>query len=140
MKQISIRTKLGALLIIPVIILTIAFAISIMFSKDVRDELKLLIFDKVYSAQTNLIEADRDLYQANLAVIHIVESDTEEDLKNNQIDYEENIGQITKRVQTSQQLLQDSEAYKTLGHEKSGNNMEQNFVAFKRIFNAGKPK
>ena len=134
MKQISIRTKLGALLIIPVIILTIAFAISIMFSKDVRDELKLLIFDKVYSAQTNLIEADRDLYQANLAVIHIVESDTEEDLKNNQIDYEENIGQITKRVQTSQQLLQDSEAYKTLGHEKSGNNMEQNFVAFQENF------
>lgn len=134
MKQISIRTKLGALLIIPVIILTIAFAISIMFSKDVRDELKLLIFDKVYSAQTNLIEADRDLYQANLAVIHIVESDTVEDLKNNQIDYEENIGQITKRVQTSQQLLQDSEAYKTLGHEKSGNNMEQNFVAFQENF------
>ncbi|KOY79910.1 HAMP domain-containing protein [Lysinibacillus macroides] len=134
MKQISIRTKLGALLIIPVIILTIAFAISIMFSKDVRDELKLLIFDKVYSAQTNLIEADRDLYQANLAVIHIVESDTAEDLKDNQANYEENIGQIAKRVQTSQQLLQDSVVYKTLSHEESGNTMEQNFVAFQENF------
>ncbi|GLC90417.1 methyl-accepting chemotaxis protein [Lysinibacillus piscis] len=134
MKQISIRTKLGALLIIPVMILTIAFAISVMFSKDVRDELKQLIFDKVYSAQTNLIEADRDLYQANLAIIQMVESDTEKDLKASLADYKENVGQITDRVQTSQQLLQELEVYKTLGHEISGNTMEQNYIAFQENF------
>lgn len=134
MKHWSIRIKLGMLFFLPVIILIILFIANMLLNQQSFNHLKTLLYDKVYTAQTSLIEADRDLYQANLALIHMLDSTNDQKFEIAKASYEENIEQVTRRVQTARQLLQDADVFTTLLHEQSGQTMEQNFDRFNENF------
>lgn len=134
MKHWSIRTKLGLLFSMPIILLIVIFIVNMLLSQQSFTHLKTILYDEVYTAQTSLIEADRDLYQANLAIIHMFESTSNQAIDANKKDYEENIEQVTQRVQKARQLLEGTDAFTTLMHEQSGQTMAQNFDLFNENF------
>ncbi|MCT6924980.1 HAMP domain-containing methyl-accepting chemotaxis protein [Metasolibacillus sp.] len=134
MKHWSIRTKLGLLFSMPIILLIVIFIVNMLLSQQSFTHLKTILYDEVYTAQTSLIEADRDLYQANLAIIRMFESTSNQEIDANKKDYEENIEQVTQRVQKARQLLEGTDAFTTLMHEQSGQTMAQNFDLFNENF------
>lgn len=134
MKHWSIRTKLGLLFSMPIILLIVIFIVNMLLSQQSFTHLKTILYDEVYTAQTSLIEADRDLYQANLAIIRMFESTSNQEIDANKKDYEENIEQVTQRVQKARQLLEGTDTFTTLMHEQSGQTMAQNFDLFNENF------
>ncbi|WPK11217.1 HAMP domain-containing methyl-accepting chemotaxis protein [Lysinibacillus louembei] len=134
MKHWSIRTKLGLLFSMPIILLIVIFIVNMLLSQQSFTHLKTILYDEVYTAQTSLIEADRDLYQANLAIIRMFESTSNQEIDANKKDYEENIEQVTQRVQKARQLLEGTDAFTALLHEQSGQTMAQNFDLFNENF------
>ncbi|WP_342558895.1 methyl-accepting chemotaxis protein [Metasolibacillus sp. FSL K6-0083] len=134
MQHWSIRIKIGLLFFIPIIILTTILILNMLLNQQNFNALKTLLYDKVYTAETSLIEADRDLYQAHLAIIRMLESTSTQNYETEYASYEENIEQVSSRVQTAFQLLQETEAFTTLIHEQSGQTMEQSFNDFHESF------
>ena len=69
------KAPLGVLLIGATLVLVVALIVSVIFSstqmKSIEKNDEELYFDMLYTISTDLINADRDLYQAMLAAVHV---------------------------------------------------------------------
>lgn len=101
MKKLNIREKL-LMMVLPLAILTvIVVAVYSMLVNSVSAQSKSLYFDQLYEANSTLINADRDFYQAYTAMLSFISSDPETLADGGAqliADYEENIAQTIERV------------------------------------------
>ncbi|MCR4650866.1 MAG: methyl-accepting chemotaxis protein [Lachnospiraceae bacterium] len=127
MKNISIFWKI-VIVTIPLIIMLILSAVGMKANMiDVCEDSERVYLDMLYEINSNLLEADRDFYQAQLAFTRFsqVPGASEEEIAS----YEENIGQIIERVGHARELASTTESlYK---NTLSG---DQNFEAVAKEF------
>lgn len=103
MKNLRISGKLLAM-VLPLAALVIAvLAVGIGLITDATAKSKSLFYDQLYQANSTLINADRDFYQAYLSMMKLIASreNATEEMKTARIaDYDENIEQTKERVET----------------------------------------
>ncbi len=102
MKKLRISGKLLAM-VLPLAVLVVAvLAVSIGLITDATAKSKSLFYDQLYQANSTLINADRDFYQAYLSMMKLIASrdNATEEMKATRIaDYDENIEQTKERVE-----------------------------------------
>lgn len=102
MKNLRIRGKL-LLMVIPLVILAVGImVVSIGLINSATANSKSLFYNQLYEANSTLINADRDFYQAYLSMMKLIASrdSATEDMRAARIaDYDENIEQTKERVE-----------------------------------------
>lgn len=107
MKNLRIRGKLLAM-VLPLAILVVAIlavAVSLVTSSTTKS--KSLFYDQLYQANSTLINADRDFYQAYLSMMKMIASRNSATGDNASLidDYNENIEQTKERVETVNSIV-----------------------------------
>lgn len=107
MKNLRIRGKLLAM-VLPLAILVVAIlavAVSLVTSSTTKS--KSLFYDQLYQANSTLINADRDFYQAYLSMMKMIASRNSATGDNTSLidDYNENIEQTKERVETVNSIV-----------------------------------
>ena len=107
MKNIKILPKF-IIILLPVS-LVIAALLVIMYNvtNNTRDEMEDVLYGELYEGSTNLINADRDFYQAYVAAILSTHED--EDVDAQMADLDENYQQVLDRVATAVKAIEDDE-------------------------------
>ena len=99
MKNIKVLPKF-IILLVPVAALIVALLISMITNiNSTASETEEVLYDELYAASTNLINADRDFYQAYVAAILM--SQPNEDPDEQLADLDENYQQVCDRVSTA---------------------------------------
>ncbi len=104
----------------------------------IYEETQNLFYDKLYTINTTLINADRDYYQASLAVAEIImfrHDLSEEELQAEISDYNENAQQTIDRVHEALELAKTVPSLYTDTVSENGNNFEQLGAKFESSFN-----
>lgn len=108
MKKLKIRGKL-MLMVVPLVVFTIALVIIYtVLVRNVSSRSKELYYNQLYEANSTLINADRDFYQAYTALLkNIVLGKWSEDNGASYItDFEENIEQTKERVEQVEVIVE----------------------------------
>lgn len=134
MKKVPVKFQLAILLAIPIIVFYAVFSITYTLNYNTQTQLKELLYEQAYQGSTNLIEADRDMYQARLSVVQMLSSTSVDKLNAEKEFYSENIQQVTERVQVASELLQNDSTLNNMKHETSGKSLAQNVEEFKTNF------
>ncbi len=135
------RAPLGVLLIGISSVLVLTLVISIFISsnkmKQIEKKDSELYYDMLYTISTNLINADRDLYQAASAAIHLnayIQYLPPEMVQMHIADYHDNCQQVYDRVAESAKLAQTrSDLYNDYKTE-SGSSFAQLYSSFDSQF------
>ncbi|MBD5445306.1 MAG: methyl-accepting chemotaxis protein [Lachnospiraceae bacterium] len=101
MKNLRIRAKLLAMVLPLAILVVVLLVVATGLTTNVSSRSKSLFYDQLYQANSTLISADRDFYQAYLSMMKLIASrdNATEDMKAARIaDYDENIEQTKERV------------------------------------------
>ena len=101
MKNLRIRAKLLAMSLPLEILVVVILAVAVGLVTNAASRSKSLFYDQLYQANSTLINADRDFYQAYLSMMKLVasrDSATEEMKATRIADYDENIEQTKERV------------------------------------------
>lgn len=103
MKNLRISGKLLAM-VLPLVVLVVGvLVVGIGLITNATAKSKSLFYDQLYQANSTLINADRDFYQAYLSMMKVIAvrgSGTEGDNAERIADYDENIEQTKERVGT----------------------------------------
>ncbi len=128
MKNISVKIKLFLCTIPTLIILITASSIFAVMIRSTYLESKDVYFDTLYEINNNLINADRDFYQAMQAStdqFHMMREkadiSSDKNTRNNQV-YEENVQQVKDRVDAAEKAATDIEDLYTEYTDASGKN------------------
>ena len=103
MKNLRIRAKLLAMSLPLEILVIVILAVAIVLVTNATSRSKSLFYDQLYQANSTLISADRDFYQAYLSMMKVVALRgiaTDDDNVSRIADYDENIEQTKERVET----------------------------------------
>ena len=103
MKNLRIRAKLLAMSLPLEILVVVILAVAIVLVTNATSRSKSLFYDQLYQANSTLISADRDFYQAYLSMMKVVALRgiaTDDDNVSRIADYDENIEQTKERVET----------------------------------------
>lgn len=139
------KAPLGLLLIGISTVLVLTLVISIILNatkmKSIEQADEELYYDMLYTISTNLINADRDLYQADTAVLNInayAQYLPPEQIKQNVSDYYENCDQALDRVKQAVALAQTNDDLWTEHTTSDGRTFSQVYPAFESQFNSWK--
>lgn len=134
MKNLRIRGKLLAMILPLAILVVVILAVAVSLVTSSTTKSKSLFYDQLYQANSTLINADRDFYQAYLSMMKVIASRNSATEDNASLidDYNENIKQTKERVETVNSTVAkypDLSAYSLNGitikseYEKFQNNM-----------------
>ena len=139
------RAPLGLILfgISAVLVLTLIISIFINASKmkKIEKDDQELYFDMLYTISTELINADRDLYQAESAALHLnaYAQYLPEDMKKSHVqDYYDNCQQAYDRVKDAANLAKSNEDLSTDHKSADGKTIGQLYSEFETSFNTWK--
>lgn len=129
LRNIKIRNKL-LLLIIPMGIMLIGSLIFFALkSTDINDQSKQTLYDELYVSTAQILNADRDFYQAAIAEkeLYSLSRSLSVEAKAELIAaFEENSAQTYERINSAlENISANTELYSTFVHEASGLSMEQ---------------
>lgn len=139
------KAPLGLLLIGISTVLVLTLVISIILNatkmKSIEQADSELYFDMLYTISTGLINADRDLYQAETAVLYInayAQYLPPEQIKQHVSDYYENCEQALDRIKAAAALAQTNNDLWTEHTTSDGRTFSQVYPAFESQFNSWK--
>ncbi len=112
MKKSSLTMKFACIML-PMVLLLVAMAVAMgMVSNSIATTMEHTIYDVVYMANTNLINGERDMYQAMVADLNMHEAISTEDASDNRHGYDVNLGQTRDHLATAVELISsDPKAY-----------------------------
>lgn len=112
MKKTSLKSKF-AVIMLPMLLLIAGLSVTIHFlANSIAKGMEHTLYDMVYMANTNLINGERDMYQALVADLNMKSADSNEDRDDNRHGYDVNFKQTQDRLATAVELMQtDSKAY-----------------------------
>lgn len=99
--KFSVKTKLLAVLMIPILALGISSFLSLSLVKSSNDNLKHVLYDNGYQLNYYMLNADRDMYQAYSAVQLFLTTGENGALD----DYRANITQVDERLEKAVDIL-----------------------------------
>ncbi len=141
MKNISVKIKLFLCTIPTLIILVTASTVFATMIRSTYLDSKAVYYDTLYEINNNLINADRDFYQAMQAStdqFHMMREKggivSDKNSKNNQA-YEENVQQVKDRVNAAEKAASDIEDLYTEYTDANGKNFSTICDEFYVIFN-----
>lgn len=128
-RNIKISAKL-LLMIVPVFITILVLTVILIFSRiSMFNESKTSLYDELYLSTAEILNADRDFYQAVVAELNILFSSdtlTEEDIAQNRQDYIDNAGQTYDRISSAiSRIKGNDDIYLNYIHEGTGKNVQQ---------------
>ncbi len=111
MKNLGLRIKIGLIVIPLVLALLASLIVGIIRMKQIEEQTSEIYYDVLFQVTDNVINADRDFYQALLAHENYAfnTSATPEDLKGYAADVEENAQQTYDRVHTALDIASGEE-------------------------------
>ncbi|MCR5584013.1 MAG: methyl-accepting chemotaxis protein [Lachnospiraceae bacterium] len=148
MKDLSLRIKLLLCTVpsfIALIISVIVFAVMI---NSTYKQSESVYFDTLYEINSNLVNADRDFYQAMQASTSQFHMKKEQNMQpgassfdqakndRNREDYEKNAKQVTERVEKAQSIAMKIDSLYTGTLDENGKNYKQNCDNFLKEFNS----
>ncbi|MCR5793354.1 MAG: methyl-accepting chemotaxis protein [Lachnospiraceae bacterium] len=105
MKNVSLRIRL-AMVMGPILLVVIGLSISLAFlNESTENTMEHSLYDTIYIANTNIINGERDMYQALVAAMQIRYSETTEDKEDNRHGYETNYQQTWDHLATAEELI-----------------------------------
>jgi len=112
MKKLSLSVKF-MFVILPLLLLIIGLSFTInVLSRSIEQVMEHSLYDVVYLANTNVINGERDMYQALTAELNMRAANSKEDAEDNRHGYEVNFQQTKDHIVTTVELMQeDPEAY-----------------------------
>ncbi len=136
LNNIKLGIKILAVLLIPVIAIILTTVISVVYMRSISGELVNNLYDEAHISTYEIVNADRDLYQALEAqlqmTMHYRDSELVNKLKG---DYNDNLEQAIKRVEKSKEIISKNTAlYEEMKHQKSGKTSSQLFEEFSAEF------
>lgn len=140
-KNASMKVKLFALSL-PLIIAVILSVILASYKIDnTAKEVTELYYDKLYTINTNLINADRDFYQAMSAAAKYHEASAgfvyipEEIVAAALDDFDKNVDQVAERTQTAIEIAKSVDELYTGTTNEDGSTYKEAAEGFERAFN-----
>jgi methyl-accepting chemotaxis protein len=124
-----------------VLTLVISIILNAIKMKSIEQADSELYFDMLYTISTGLINADRDLYQAETAVLNInayAQYLPPEQIKQHVSDYYENCEQALDRIKAAAALAQTNNDLWTEHTTSDGRTFSQVYPAFESQFNSWK--
>jgi len=102
-----------ACIMLPVLLLIVGLSVTIgVVNNKIASNLEHTLYDVVYMANTNLINGERDMYQAMVADLNMHDAITDADTEDNRHGYDVNFNQTKDRLATAVELIQtDPRAY-----------------------------
>lgn len=136
LNNVSLKKKLGGLLIIPLVLFIIICLYLIQKNNTNLDAMKTSMYDVTDQSTSLILNADRDMYQALVAYQSIGAGQlTDEELKQQQQDLRDNIAQTTERVGKAGQILADN-GLLARQHPESHVTVQENLDKFADNFTA----
>ncbi len=116
LKSLSIRTKLGILVVIPILAALIVTSIGVYYVNKISADLTQSVYEEGYKSMSLVLNADRDAYQAldNMNAVLIgksantLDASTEEETLKS---LDENTGQTADRMKQAIDILSKDKAY-----------------------------
>ncbi|WP_265445003.1 methyl-accepting chemotaxis protein [Acetivibrio straminisolvens] len=136
LKNMAIRTKLLTIVSITVAALLIVTILSLVTINGIFNKVKTSIFDELFWSMSMILNADRDMYQAYVAILEIanLQENSEEYDKSLQ-DYEENIEQVKQRMTDTKGMIEKNrEIWSGTRDSENGRTIFEFFVSFERNF------
>lgn len=131
--NISLSVKLFFPLVISTLAIIFVAAFSVEYAIADRDSLIEDLNGELFQISSQLLNADRDFYQALQARENMEDSATDQELEETKVSYEENVGQVSDGIGKARQIFldnKDEDGYGEYKHEKSGLSLEQLFQEF----------
>ncbi len=112
MKIKSLKLKF-AFIGIPIILLIGALIFGMVkMTSVVENNMQDVLYNRIYIANTNIINGERDMYQALVAAMELHDAMTQSDVDDNRHGYEVNLKQTRDHVATATELIkEDPDAY-----------------------------
>lgn len=133
MKNVSIKYKLFAIILIPIISLLLLTFYSTSNMSQMNDNLSERLYDQSLKVNSLVLNAERDFYQAMLSFEMIMLDKTSSmpmDQKKLE-SYNENIQQVKERVTLAQEIMnKDKESFEKIIESNSKTNAFQNYDEF----------
>jgi methyl-accepting chemotaxis protein len=128
-KKLKFRTKLLAILMIPLLIFVASTVFSIRNTNQITSQLKASLYAQTYQPTNYLLNADRDMYQGLVDQRTLLNTDPNSDSYNKLLkDYKDNISQTKERVGKARQIFeQNRSVFEQLKHAQSKTPL---FIAF----------
>ncbi|GAE94428.1 hypothetical protein JCM21714_3584 [Gracilibacillus boraciitolerans JCM 21714] len=106
LKDRKLSTKLYSILGLAIIVIIVSSALLMNTILTVSDDLKQQLYDDLYQPSSNLLNADRDLYQSDQALItsFLDEGNKEEYMSV----YEENVQQVEEQMKNVEAILKNN--------------------------------
>ncbi len=144
MKLFNINNwSLGVKMLLPVIVLMIALIIfSILALRNLDTMEKKIVsslYDNAYQANSLMLNADRDYYQAIVAQDKLLLTQDPQEIQDQTADYNENAKQVYDRVQAARAIMeQNHDMFAAYTDKENGKNAFELFDAFNENYNAWK--
>ncbi|XEC96377.1 methyl-accepting chemotaxis protein [Paenibacillus tarimensis] len=106
----KVGTKLVLLLIVPLLSLVLLTVISIRDMNMIKNGLVKSLFDQAYVGSSELLNADRDLYQALKGYEEFLRAESKQKRESALEEYRENIPQVKERVAKAAEIFEANRA------------------------------
>ena len=140
MKSFSIRTKLLILVIIPLLVSVMITTIATRNVNSISEDLTKTLYDQGFISVAEVLNADRDAYQAIDAIntmsrMMLSDSLDEEMHSSIQTDYQENVDQATERMTAAVDILSENrDFWEGFTDAESGMTIFEHYDAFVQAF------
>ncbi|QHW34213.1 methyl-accepting chemotaxis protein [Paenibacillus rhizovicinus] len=134
--NISLKKKLSGLVIVPVLLFLAVCIYLIQKNNDDLKHMRMIMYDITEQSTSLILNADRDMYQALIAYQSLGDARiTDEDKKKQTQDLNENIVQVSDRVNKAGVILSDNQLL-GLTYAQSERTVKQNLDRFEQNFSA----
>ncbi|NLK88432.1 MAG: methyl-accepting chemotaxis protein [Clostridiaceae bacterium] len=131
--------KLSIKMLIPFIVSILALSaialVSTRNSSEINERLVENLYNEVYQCTQNLLNADRDFYQAQAALNDMISAASQQDRDKAAADFDENSKQVNDRVSEAKTIINNAgdkmAGYK---HKDSGLSLDQLFRQFEKDY------
>lgn len=131
-KNIKLRNKFIVLLSIPILALIITVFLTITTINTLTENKS-----EIYSSSSLTLNADRDMYQAYVAVQNLLIFDSQSKEYNESMDqFKENVDQIHERITMVKEFVMNIEELKNYQHSESKEKIEVHIDQFQKKLNA----
>ncbi|TCT21702.1 chemoreceptor-like protein with four helix bundle sensory module [Melghiribacillus thermohalophilus] len=113
--RFRIATKLRVLLTVLILIIIITNGINFLNTNNIFNGLKAQLYDELFIGEGLLLNADRDFYQAKVAVFKAMKMENSQEAEKLLADYKENLQQTKDRVMSVEEIFNNNkDAYQSL--------------------------
>lgn len=136
-KNMSIKAKLLTIVSITIVALIIVTILSTITINAIFKQVKTSIFDEHFQSMSMILNADRDMYQAYVAMWGTVNLKENTEEYNNLVqEYKDNIEQVRQQVTEIKGTMEkDRESWLEIRDSQSGRNIFELFTSFEGNFN-----